>query len=306
MVYVSLQENEVKPVIKWAGGKNKIIEHFEKLYKLANHKRYFDLFCGSLSLPLLLKSNKATFNDINIWLINLYKVIKNELPSLKKELKQINKGKYNCQEEFNIIRKKYNNLKQKEDITESQKIEMAAIFIYLNKRSFNGLYRENQDGKYNVPYRRYKTNIYHDNELDNLSKYLNNNKIKFKSKSYSKFKIETFKKGDLVYIDPPYYPCKKSNFTSYWKTPFIIDEQKKLAIYCKKLDKKGIKFIVSNAPCPEIKDLYNDFNMKTFYIGRQMRSAEGKSDVFQKKNEDNEILIWNFNIDEQSDDNIDV
>ena len=124
-----------------------------------------------------------------------------------------------------------------------------------------------------------------------------------KFKSYRKFKVKKFKEGDLVYIDPPYYPCNKSSFTAYWKTPFLIEEQIKLAKYCKKLDKNNIKFIVSNAPCQEIKELYKDFNMKTFYIGRQMRSAEGKSDVFEKKNEDNEILIWNFNIDE---DNIDV
>ena len=310
MSNVSLQttENEVKPVIKWAGGKNKIIEDFRLLYNSANHKRYFDLFCGSLSLPLLLRAKKATFNDINTWLINTYQVIKDDITLLKKELKKLNQDKYNCQEEFYKIREKYNLLKIKENNTESEKIEMAAIFIYLNKRSFNGLYRENHDGKYNVPYREYKTTIYHENELDNLSKFFNKNKIKFKSKSYNKFKLNKFKEGDLVYIDPPYYPCKKSNFTAYWKTPFLVEEQKILAEYCKELDKKGIKFIVSNAPCQEVKDLYQDFNMKTFYIGRQMRSAEGKSDVFEKKNEDNEILIWNFplNEEESSYENVDV
>jgi len=300
---VSLQTNYLKPIIKWAGGKNKILEHFKILYDSAQHKRYFDLFSGSLSLPLILKPKKATFNDINIWLINLYQIVKDQLPKLLKELKKLDDDKYNCQEEFNKIRYRYNLIKQKEELTEKEKIEMASIFIYLNKRSFNGLYRENQDGKYNVPYRKYNTSIYNTNELTELSQYFNNNKIKFKSKSYRKFKVKKFKEGDLVYIDPPYYPCNKSSFTSYWKTPFLIEEQIKLAKYCKKLDKNNIKFIVSNAPCQEIKELYKDFNMKTFYIGRQMRSAEGKSDVFEKKNEDNEILIWNFNADE---DNIDV
>jgi|TARA_B100000524_G_scaffold342260_1_gene237123 DNA adenine methylase len=300
---VSLQTNYLKPIIKWAGGKNKILEHFKILYESAQHKRYFDLFSGSLSLPLILKPKKATFNDINIWLINLYQVIKDDLTLLEQELKKLNQDKYNCQDEFNKIRDRYNNLKKKEDITDSEKIEMAGIFIYLNKRSFNGLYRENQDGKYNVPFRQYKTSIYNKEELVELSKYFNENKIKFKSKSYRKFKVKKFKEGDLVYIDPPYYPCNKSSFTAYWKTPFLVEEQVKLAKYCQKLNKKGIKFIVSNAPCQEIKELYKDFNMKTFYIGRQMRSAEGKSDVFEKKNEDNEILIWNFNIDE---DNVDV
>jgi len=310
MSNVSLKtiEYEVKPIIKWAGGKNKIIEHFRLLYNSANHKRFFDLFCGSLSLPLLLRPKKATFNDINIWLINMYKVIKDDVTLLKKSLKKLNQASKNCQEEYYKIREEYNLLKHKVNITESEKIEIASIFIYLNKRSFNGLYRENLDGKYNVPYREYNTSIYHENEIDNLSKYFNNNEIKFKSTSYQEFKLKKFKAGDLVYIDPPYYPCKKSNFTAYWKTPFLIEEQKTLAEYCKELDKKGIKFIVSNAPCQEVKDLYKGFNMKTFYIGRQMRSAKGKSDVFQQKNEDNEILIWNFSLnDEQNtDENVDV
>ena len=303
---VKSTESELKPVIKWAGGKNKIIQEFKILYDSANHKRYFDLFCGSLSLPLLLKPKKAIFNDINTWLINLYQVIKDDLPLLKKELKKLNKEEYNCREEFNLYRLKYNTLKNKENITKSEKIEMAAAFIYLNKRSFNGLYRENKDGKYNVPFRQYKTSIFHESELEQLSKYFNDNKIKFKSKSYRKFK--KFRKGDLVYIDPPYYPCNKSSFTAYWKTPFLVKEQKKLAEYCKKLDEAGIKFIVSNSPCQEIKELYRDFNMKTFYLGRQMRSGEGKSDVFDKKNEDNEILIWNFDINDNVDDleNVDV
>lgn len=298
---ILIDNSELKPVIKWAGGKSKIISQFSKLYSLVNCDRYFDLFCGSLSLPLELKPKKAVFNDINIWLINLYKNIKDNLPTLKKKLKKLNEKKYNCAEEFDIIRNKYNSQKEKEELSEDELTEMAAIFVYLNKRSFNGLYRENQSGKYNVPFRNYNSSIYNETELNSLSKYFNDNKIKFKSKPYQDYKIKKFRKGDLVYIDPPYYPCNKSSFTSYWKTPFLVEEQEKLAKFCKKLDKKGINFIVSNAPCKEIEKLYEGFNMEKFYIGRQMRSAEGKSDVYEKKDENNEILIWNFDIQESND-----
>tara|TARA_B100001093_G_C26858371_1_gene1028587 strand:+ start:6704 stop:7609 length:906 start_codon:yes stop_codon:yes gene_type:complete len=294
---LSLETNKPKPIIKWAGGKSKIIDHFEKLYKISNYRRYIDLFCGSLSLPLYLTPNNAVFNDINIWLINLYKVIKKNPSELKKKLKKFNGNKYNNAEEFIKFRQKYNNYKEKEKLNNSERIEMAALFLYLNKRSFNGLYRENLEGKYNVPFRSYNSDIYNEEELDELSKYFNNANIKFKSKSYKNFKLKKFKQGDLVYIDPPYYPCNKSSFTSYWKTPFLIEEQKHLAKFCKKLDKRGVKFIVSNSPCVEIENLYSEFNMKKFYIGRQMRSAEGKSDVFEKKEEPNEILIWNFSED---------
>lgn len=291
---LSLQSNELKPIVKWAGGKVKIYQHFVTLYNKSNCSRYIDLFCGSLSLPLLIEPNKTIFNDINIWLINFYKVIKNNLSSLKLELNKLNKDKFNNNIEYNKIRDKYNLMKNKVNLSKKEKIKMAAIFLYLNKRSFNGLYRENKDGKYNVPYREYNTSIYNEEDLNNLSKYFNDNKVKFKSKNYQDYKIKKFKKGDLVYIDPPYYPCNKSSFTSYWKEPFLVEQQNKLAKFCKKLDKKGIKFIISNAPCKEIENLYRDFQMKKFYIGRQMRSAEGKSNVFEKKEEANEILIWNF------------
>ena len=286
---------ELKPVIKWAGGKSKIIEQFKSLYTKKKFDRYIDLFCGSLSLPILLKPINVIYNDINFWLINLYKRIKIDLSDLLIKLKYYNKEKFNCPEEFNKIRKKYNDLKFKSKLSKIKKVEMAAIFVYLNKRSFNGLYRENQEGKYNVPYRKYNTSIYNEQEIKQISDYFNENNIKFKSKSYSDYKIKKFKKGDLVYIDPPYFPCNKSNFTSYWKTPFLVNEQKKLAKFCKKLDNKGVNFILSNAPCQEIETLYQDFYQKKFYIGRQMRSAEGKSDVFDKQNESNQILIWNFN-----------
>lgn len=291
-----IENLELKPIIKWAGGKSKILEHFKELYNKSKSERYIDLFCGSLSLPLLLNPKNAIFNDINIWLINLYKNIKENLPSLKIKLKNLDREKYNCSEEFEKIRNKYNLLKEKEELNKKEKVEMAAIFVYLNKRSFNGLYRENQSGKYNVPYRKYNTSIYQESELDNLSRYFNSNNIRFKSKPYQEYKIKKFNTGDLVYIDPPYYPCNKSSFTAYWKSPFLVEEQEKLAKFCRKLDKKGVKFIVSNAPCKEIEKLYKGFHMKKFYIGRQMRSAEGKSDVYEKKDESNEILIWNFNV----------
>jgi DNA adenine methylase len=103
-----------------------------------------------------------------------------------------------------------------------------------------------------------------------------------------------FKQDDLVYLDPPYYPCGKSGFTNYHQTPFLQKEQEKLFLFCKQLDKKGIKFIMSNSPCTEIKEMYQEYNQYDFYIPRQMRNAKGKSDVADTENESNEILVWNF------------
>lgn len=204
----------------------------------------------------------------------------------------LNSDEYNSKEAFCELRDEFNVCKK--DYNMKVDVRFAALFIYLNKRSYNGLYRENRSGEYNVPYREYKTNIYDKEELKALSTYFKNNDIQFSCQDYSEFDISQFDSGDLIYLDPPYYPSKKSQFTSYWSTPFLVDEQRKLATFCKRLDKAGIKFILSNSPCQEIRDLYKDFHQHTFYIGRQMRSGKGKSEVFDAQNESNEILIWNF------------
>ena len=286
--------SNLKPVVKWVGGKSLIYDRFKKLFDYSNCKRFYDLFCGSLSLHINNKKlpNKIYFNDINKWLINTFEIIKKYPDELIKLLKEYNTEEYNNKEKFCEIRKEYNEYKMKSKLSKDKKIKMATIFIYLNKRSFNGIYRENSSGKYNVPYRENKSNIFCEINIRNWNKFLKDTKIIFSNKSYLEF--NKFRKGDLVYSDPPYYPSKKSQFTSYWKLPFKIKEQEELCNYLKKLDEKGIKWIMSNSPCDEIKDLYKDFHQESFYIGRQMRSAKGKSDVYEKKYEDNEILITNI------------
>lgn len=284
----------LKSPIKWAGGKLKIVPYIQDIIKDIKYTRYIDLFSGSLAIPLDLQIKNCILNDINFILINLYQNIKSNLKDLLLLLKELNLDKYNCKEEFQKIKDEFNVLKFNDKFTDKEKIRLAGIFVYLNKRSFNGLYRENKSGIYNVPYRKNKSNIYDEELLKNISKYLNDNNITFLNKSFEEYKLSFFKKGDLVYLDPPYYPSNKSKFTSYSKDGFSIEQQTQLAILCYKLHKKGIKFIMSNSPCLEVQELYKDFNMKKFYIARQMRSAKGKSNVFESKNEPNEILIWNF------------
>lgn len=281
----------MKPIIKWAGGKTFISSQFLEVYnQSSNSKRFIDLFCGSLAIPCIIKPENAVFNDINNQLINLYKIVKSAPKKLLKKLEELNNPDYNNKDKFNELRDIFNKNKDDKKLS----VEQAGIFIYLNKRSFNGLYRENKDGKYNVPYRKYNTDIYIKEDILSLSKYFKQNNIKFYTRHFTEFSIDFFNNDDIVYIDPPYYPSSKSSFTSYWKTPFGIKEQHILLDFCRNLDKKGVKFILSNSPCNEITDMYSEYNLHLFYIGRQMRSAKGVSDVYDKKEEANEILIWNF------------
>jgi DNA adenine methylase len=212
-----------------------------------------------------------------------------------------NKQEYNNKIEFNKIREDYNCIKLKDKLTKNEKIKFASYFIYLNKRSFNGLYRENKSGLYNVPYRKYNSDIFHKEKIIELSNFLNNHDVKIKNNNIfdiglfdiiKKYKIDN--SNILVYLDPPYYPSKKSKFTSYNKEIFNINEQEKLKDLCDKLNQDNIKFIMSNSPCDEVKKLYQNYQQKELYIGRQMRSGQGISQVYSEKNKSNEILIWNF------------
>lgn len=279
--------------IKWAGGKAKIREDFSYLLNISEYTgRYVDLFCGSLSLPLTFLPKRAWFNDINSALINLYRTIQEKPRELLDELRELNKKERNNRETFNQIRTEFNRLKKTN--LDRPNVRLAGLFLYLNKRSFNGIYRENRSGEYNVPYREYKTSIYDEVNIIALSEYFSENDILFTSLPIEEIKASSFTCRDLVYLDPPYYPSEKSQFTGYSSSPFGVKEQEKLRAFCGELDENGIKFIQSNSPCPEIRKLYSEFFMYDFYIGRQMRNAQGKSKVFERKHESNEILIWNF------------
>jgi len=280
---------QLKSPIKWAGGKNFIIDRIRNLIEKNKTKKCFvECFAGSLALTLEFQPKKAIINDICFPLINMWIMIKDYPDELCKKLLEYSDKNLNKETKYNEIRSDFNNLKKKE-LDVERKILLAVYFIYLNRRGFNGLYRENSNGLYNVPYRKYDIElIYEEENIKNLSKYFNENDITFFCGNYAELKIT---KDCIVYLDPPYYPVKKTSFTQYNGEGFGIENQNNLLNFCKELDKKKIKFIQSNSPCTQIMELYSDFNKESFYMHRSMRSSKtGKDD---KEKEDNEILIWN-------------
>lgn len=287
-------ENEklVSP-IKWAGGKTvliPIIKEWIDTYIEENHIQnatYVDLFCGSLAIPLQLDIPNIIVNDINSSLIHMYRTIQKYPRELLLHLEILNTEEYNNTETFNEIKNQFNEDKMKNELS----IEHAAHFIYLNRRSFNGLYRENQSGKYNVPYRKYISDIYSEHNILQLHNYFTNKTFQFHNGSYRNL-LNQLTSDMIVYIDPPYYPCDgKSGFVSYHKTGFSVDDQKQLCEDIKELDRHGIRFIMSNTPCPEIIELYKDFYQEIKHINRNMKSGKGKT---RSNDEPNEILITNM------------
>ena len=168
-------------------------------------------------------------------------------------------------------------------------IKKASRVIYLNKTCYNGLYRVNSAGEFNSPFGRYKNpNIVNETTIREVSKYLNSNSISILNVDFEEALIN-IKKGSFVYFDPPYHPISESsNFTGYTQGGFDRNEQIRLRNLCDKLDKKNIKFLLSNSATEFIKDLYKNFTIKDVKANRAINSnANNRGGV-------NEVLIYNY------------
>lgn len=229
-----------------------------------------------------LQPKKAIVNDLNTELINVYQVIKDTPYELIEELKKFT----NDEETFYTVR---NIDRNKEKFDKLTNIQKAARIIYLNKTCFNGLYRVNSSGEFNSPFGRYKNpNIINDKTILAVNKYFNTADITLKNMDFEE-SIKDISKGAFVYLDPPYDPVSKtSNFTGYNQGGFGDEEQIRIKNMCDELNKKGVKFLLSNSATPFIKELYKEYIIE---IVNAKRSVNSKAD---KRGEIEEVLIRNY------------
>jgi DNA adenine methylase len=270
---------EVPTLVKWAGGKKQLLEQFKKYFP-KKIDRYFDPFVGGGAITFYIlkkyKPKKVFISDINEELINVYKIVKNDVEELIKLLKQYKKL-HNKEVYYNV---------RAEDSKLLSDVSRAGRFIYLNKTCFNGLYRVNSKGGFNVPIGSYKNPlICGEEDLREISNILKN--VKIEAVSFEKV-LSYAKKGDFVYFDPPYYPLKKSSFTTYTKGNFLEEEQKQLAKVFKKLDEKGCNVMLSNSDTKFIKNLYKDSSIN-FVKATRMINCNAK-----KRGKINEVVITNY------------
>lgn len=273
----------MKPFIKWVGGKRQLLKHLNKKAPI-KFNRYIEPFLGGGAFFLFLESKKAILNDFNKELINTWEIIKKHKKKLIYILNNFIELEVN-RNIFNSKRDEFNNLKPK---TIDEKIRKAALFIFLNKSCYNGLYRVTLGNKFNVPWNK-KTKIFVNiEEIKKISNFLNKNKINLYSEDFSKI-LNKAKKGDFVYIDPPYDLLKKNTFNSYSSKIFTLEDQKRLANHCKKLTKKGVFIIISNHDTENIRNFYNDFNIEIVSVNRCINS-----NGIRRKGHF-EVLITNYN-----------
>jgi len=285
---VKLLEKQIiaKPFIKWVGGKRGLVPQLLPLIP-KKFNNYFEPFVGGGALFFelfnlgLLDGKQIYLFDKNEELINTYLVVKEKPHKL---LKILNDFQKNHSKEFYYEVRKWD---RKENFKNLDKVLRAARFIYLNKTCFNGLYRVNKKGFFNVPIGRYKEPKIYDEELIlNASYALANAHIEVAD--FSKI-LDLVQKEDFIYFDPPYYPLNEtSNFTSYTDLAFLEDEQKRLYKIFRELDKKGCFVMESNSDTEFIKDLYKNYKIDIVYMHRFINSKkEGRGKI-------SEVIIRNY------------
>lgn len=271
-------KSETYPIVKWVGGKRQLM--FELIKNMPkSYNRYFEPFIGGGALFFELQPEQAYISDMNEELINLYQVVRDNVDELIIDLKKHDISK----EYFMEIR----NIDRTEDYENWSSIQKASRFIYLNRTCFNGMYRVNSKGEFNVPFGHYKNpRIVDENNLTNCSNLLQRTEIRHADFSEILTKVQ---EGDFVYFDPPYVPLSEtSSFTSYTKDGFDIDMQFKLRDVCDELDNKGVKFMLSNSDTKLVNELYVNYEIKKVFASRQINAnADGRGKI-------TEVLVRNY------------
>lgn len=265
-----------KPFIKWAGGKSKLLTDMARLFPPKQQiGRYFEPFLGGGAMFFYLQHPKSFLSDSNGDLVELFEVVQQNVEELIIALKIHN----NEHDYYYKIRA--------QSPSDLSSIQRAARFIYLNKTCFNGLYRVNSKGEFNVPFGKYKNPTICDVEgLRAASLALQNVKI---YRGDFESILSQAKPTDFIYFDPPYHPLNHtSSFTSYTSDKFGEEQQKRLAFVYAELANRGCFVMLSNSDMPLIREFYKDFQIHEILASRAINSnPEGRGKI-------TELLIINY------------
>ncbi|NLI73841.1 MAG: DNA adenine methylase [Euryarchaeota archaeon] len=274
--------------LKWAGGKSSLVKTFDKEGLLPRHfTDYYEPFLGGGAVFFYLYDNKylqnnASLTDINKELIDTYNEIKLRPEQIIEELRSLSKNI--SKERYYQLRKEFNDLKGNNSLTSKECIRKSALMITLNKTCFNGLYRENKKGEFNVPYGRYKRpRILDEDNINAVSAALANTSIENNDFTHC---LRSASEGDFVYFDPPYMPISEtSNFTSYSNGGFSFEDQKRLSEVVSKLTERKVLVLLSNSYHDEVKKLYEGIDgiyLNTVQARRSInRDGAGRKPVLE-------------------------
>lgn len=268
---------KLSPFLRWAGGKVYIIHKLIPFVPEDYGKRtYIEPFLGGGSMFLALCPRKAIVSDMNHHLIHCYKTLRDYPGRIYSLLK--NYIEEDSEEFFYEVREEYNR--------SVSNIKQAARFIYLNRTCFNGIFRVNEKDEFNVPYGKKENPVFPTlAELKEISKSLK--KARLRTCSYEKA-LSAAKKGDFIYLDPPYPPLNgTSYFTHYTRERFYEEDQVKLSKTARRLAKLGCLVMISNADTPIIRKLYKHWNINKLHVTRWITCKAQKHKV-------DELVITNY------------
>ena len=268
------------PILKWAGGKRQLIPNILGLFPSNTRElTYHEPFVGSGAIFFQVKPRRGSINDINTDLINFFKIVRDKPEMLIQKASEYPYDK----EVYYRLRDRFNEEKLSD-------LERASLFLYFNKTGFNGLYRVNLKGKFNVPFGRYRNpTIVPETKIMQASKLLKGIDILNTDFTYI---IDHAGEGDLCYLDPPYEPVSETAyFTSYSAEGFDLNEQVRLRDTCVNLHDKGVLFVLSNSHVKQIVDMYSEEKDFAVKVVEARRSINSKAD---KRGPVKEILVTNI------------
>lgn len=276
------------PFLKWAGGKGQLLQTFER-YLPPNFGTYFEPFLGGGAVFFHMVSRgritKALISDLNNDLINCYVAVRDNLEQLLARLKELQSHSLDKKFYYEVARTRFNDIKLGTGVEGNA--DKAALLFYLNKTCYNGLYRVNERGDFNVPWGRYKNpSIYDETNLRLVHEILNRPGVQILCADYHEA-IKSAEPDDFIYFDPPYQPISATaSFTAYTAQNFGWREQEELAEAFHELAMKGCRVMLSNSP--RVKELYRKYRIE------RMKATRAISCIGNKRGPVQELLIMNY------------
>lgn len=284
----------ISPFLKWAGGKSQLLDSIVECLP-EGFGTYFEPFLGGGALFFRLVSmgriRRALLSDLNKDLINCFVVVRDELDALISRLEYYQNYVGAKDFFYEVARPLFNKIRLKTGL--ERDVEKAALLIYLNKTCFNGLYRVNSKGEFNVPWGRYESPALFDEEnLRAVSRALDQRRVEIRCCDYREA-VKSASAGDLVYFDPPYQPLNRtSSFTQYTPDSFSEEDQRALAETFRELDGRGCSVVMSNSCSPLVEELYRDYISKGHF--RVAMAARAISCLGDGRGRIPEYIIFNY------------
>jgi len=278
------------PFLKWAGGKSQLLADFDRYFP-RRFGTYFEPFLGGGAVFFHLvhrrRIERAVISDANKDLMNCYVTIRDSLGELLRSLKQLQHRSRDRDFYYNTARKRFNEIRLGTGLDGNA--EKASLMMYLNKTCYNGLYRVNKKGEFNVPWGRYRNpRIFDERNLRAVNAVLRREGIEITCKDYQEA-VKDSRAGDFIYFDPPYQPVSSTaHFMAYTKQNFTIQDQQRLSEIFRELNSRGCLLMLSNSP--KVRGLYRDYRVV------DLKATRAISCVGSGRGHVEELLIMNYDL----------